>query len=318
VSAAPAVSIAIRAHRPTWLGEAIRSVLGQTWADLELVVYDDNGGLSELVGSFGDARVHHHRAESALGASGRFAAAVGLCRGRYLGVLDDDDRYEPEFVARLAGVLDRDPGAGVAFCRGAWDLGRRVAVPRTRAPAISVTDLVSQRVAIPPSIMLMRRDAWEAAQRRQPLVDGVAPDVWVNTQAALAGWRHVFVDEVLAVRRWHAAQISRWPRGHDRAVRTLEAITVPPGELERTRSRQLARALVRRSIARMEVGDIAGARADLRAAADADPRAWRRRRQALFATCRSGVAQIAARAALSAPPLRMLRRMPRGVGARPR
>lgn len=39
----PTVSIAIRAYRRRWLGEAIASVLGQTYRDLELVVYDDAG-----------------------------------------------------------------------------------------------------------------------------------------------------------------------------------------------------------------------------------------------------------------------------------
>jgi glycosyltransferase involved in cell wall biosynthesis len=318
VTSEPSVSIAIRAHRRRWLREAIRSVLDQTWRDLELVVYDDEGRLGDLVAEFRDARVHYRRAEQTLDASGRFAAAVGMCRGRYLGVLDDDDRYEPEFVARLVEALEREPGVGVAFCRGGWDLGDRVVVPRTHPLTGGVADLVSQRVAVPPSIMLMRREAWDSAQRRQPLIDGVAPDIWVNVHVAVAGWRHVFVDEVLTVRRWHTTQISRWPHGQDRAVRTFETLEVPAGPLEDARARQLARALLKRSVTRMEAGDVVGARSDLRAAELADSQTWRWLRRLFSAITRTGTARIAARAAVGAPPLRRLGELPRGVTGRPR
>ncbi len=119
----PAVSIAIRAFRRRWLAEAIASVLGQTHRDLELVIYDDAGDLEALATATGDPRVRYHRAEERRTASGRFTAAVALCRGEYIGILDDDDAYAPDFVAALVQALDADPQ-----CRRGvlpLDLGRR-------------------------------------------------------------------------------------------------------------------------------------------------------------------------------------------------
>ena len=95
------VSVAIRAYRREWLGGAIASVLRQTWRDFDLIVYDDARDLEDVVARFDDPRVRYVRAEKKLEASGRFAAAVALCRGRYIGLLDDDDRYEPAFIGRL-------------------------------------------------------------------------------------------------------------------------------------------------------------------------------------------------------------------------
>ena len=81
----PRVSIAIRAFRRRWLAEAIASVLAQTYRDLELVIYDDAGDLEALASATRDPRVRYHCADAPRSASGRFQAAVGLCRGDYVG-----------------------------------------------------------------------------------------------------------------------------------------------------------------------------------------------------------------------------------------
>jgi glycosyltransferase involved in cell wall biosynthesis len=49
VSAAPVVSVAIRAYRRDTLPAAIESVLAQAHRELELVVYDDARTLDDIV-----------------------------------------------------------------------------------------------------------------------------------------------------------------------------------------------------------------------------------------------------------------------------
>jgi hypothetical protein len=144
--------------------------------------------------------------------------------------------------------------------------------------------------------------------------DDVAPDAWIHVHAELAGWAHLAVDRQLVVRRWHGGQLARGPAGHGIWIATLERLDLEDPALEAVRSRQLARALLRRAIDRLAAGDSQGARADLHAAARADPAAWRRPRQLLQAAARLGpLARIAARAWLASPPVRRRRELPPGA-----
>jgi glycosyltransferase involved in cell wall biosynthesis len=220
-------------------------------------------------------------------ASGRFKAAVAFCSGRYIGVLDDDDAYEPDFVARLVAALERDPAAGVAFCRYVWDVDGELyatpAGPRAGRLPDSAQALISARVSVGSSQMLIRREALDAAESWQPMPDGVAPDRYVNVHAGLTGWHHVVVDEVLVRRRWHPQQMTR--AGCDSLERTLAtalSLRIDDPDLEHVRRRRVAELLVARALCDLRAGDHRAARASLREAARADRRAARRRRAAAW------------------------------------
>jgi hypothetical protein len=266
----PAVSIAIRAYRPQWLECAIASVLSQSSADLELIVYDDAGIFEELCARFGDARIRYHRPSEERTTSGRFAAALSLCGGEFVGLLDDDDAYEPHFVRRLAESLRQHPGAGAAFCRPIWDMQgvRRLAAMPARAGVQPNAAAEMLRYGVPiPSSMLMRRQALEHSQVLLDLPLHGSADVVTNVRLALAGWSHVFVDEPLVVRRWHTAQMSRAGlAAAERAVATWRHLTMPTADLERVREQALTRALIAQTRFKMLAGDRAGALLDLREA----------------------------------------------------
>ncbi|HUR35877.1 MAG TPA: glycosyltransferase family 2 protein [Vicinamibacterales bacterium] len=289
----PRVSIAIRAYRRRWLHDAVASVLSQTHRDLELIVYDDAGDLADVAGAPGDPRVRYERATPGLQASGRFLAAVALCRGGFIGLLDDDDRYEPTFVERLLRALDENPAAGIAFCRTTFEAGGRLTRPIDRRRAGRMDDaarrMLSERWTVSPSHMLIRRPALEAAWRDQPMPDGVAPDVFVNLGVALAGWSHVLVDEPLVIYRWHDDQLSRrGPAATDTPIATWQQLRLDDPDLSRLRHRLLARAYIARAVARLAAGDRRGSRADLAAAAAVAPAAWPLPRQLLALASRGG------------------------------
>jgi glycosyltransferase involved in cell wall biosynthesis len=319
----PRVSIAIRAFRRRWLSEAIASVLAQTYRDLELVIYDDAGDLEPLASAAGDPRVRYHRAEEPRTASGRFAAAVALCRAAYVGVLDDDDAYAPGFVAALAAALDADPRAGVAFCRTTWEAdGVRVAPADPRPPGVQAgiaATMLRDGWTVSPSHMLFRRAAWDAALRDQPMPPGVAPDVFLNLRVALAGWAHVLVDAPLVVLRWHPEQLSRrFPAAADVGVATWRTIVLADPRLAALRDRRLARALLARGLDALRAGQVEDALADLAAARDASPSAWILERRVLAgaAAC-GGLGVLAARAWSAASSRgRARRRPPLAIGDR--
>lgn len=315
------VSIAIRAYRRRWLREAIASALAQAHRDLELVIYDDAGNLEDVATSFGDSRVRYVRADRHFGASGRFSAAVALCRGQFIGLLDDDDRYEPTFVERLLRELVEHPDAGIAFCRTTFDYNGRLSHPRDWRPSGRITDaarrMLAERWTVSPSHMLMRRAALDAAWRDQPMPDGVSPDVFVNMRVALAGWCHVLVDWPLTIYRWHDDQVSR--RGAsatDLPIATWRTLRVDDIELGRLRDRVLARAHLARAVTRLSEGDRADCRDDVRAAAAVCPSAWTAQRRLLAVAASAGVVGTAlARAGLRLMPGGHRRtRPPRSIG----
>lgn len=319
----PLVSIAIRAFRRRWLAEAIASVLAQTHRDLELVIYDDAGDLEDLATATGDPRVRYHRADAPRTASGRFLAAVALCRGEYIGLLDDDDAYAPDFVAALAAALDADERAGIAFCRPTWDDGGARMTPVDPRPGgrqrDAATAMLRDGWTVSPSHMLFRRAAYDAALRDQPMPPGVAPDTFVNLRVALAGWAHVLVDARLVVTRWHAGQLSRsFPEAEDAAVATFRIIHIDDPLLAVLRERRLARTHLVRAVDALRAGDVRLARDDVAAAAAVAPAAWRGARRALALAAAAGPAGVLAARAWSAwsPRGRRRARPPDRIGDR--
>jgi glycosyltransferase involved in cell wall biosynthesis len=319
----PSVSIAIRAFRRRWLADAIASVLAQTHRDLELVIYDDAGDLQEVATATGDPRIRYHRADAPRTASGRFTAAFALCRGEYVGLLDDDDAYAPDFVARLAAALDADPGAGLAFCRTTWEVDGRRVRPLDPRPAGRLPDaaasILRDGLTISPSHALFRRRACEAALHDQPMPSGVAPDAFLTVRLAMAGWHHVLVDAPLVVTRWHDAQLSRaWPIAGDTAVATWRSLRIDDPVLAALRDRRLARALVVRAFDALRAGEVAAARADVEAAAAAAPAAWRAERRLVSTAAALGRPGVWAARFWSAasPRVRQRRRPPARLGDR--
>ena len=319
----PTVSIAIRAFRRRWLAEAIASVLAQTHCDLELIVYDDAGDLEALATATGDPRIRYHAADAKRSASGRFQAAVALCRADVIGVLDDDDAYAPDFVAWLLAALDAHRRAGVAFCRTTWDAGGVRVAPRDPRPAGVQADAAAAMLregwTVSPSHMLFRRAAYTAAMRDQPMPSGVAPDVFLNLRIALAGWQHVLVDAPLVVTRWHPEQLSRrHPDAGDIAVATWRSIAIADPVLGLLRDRRLARALVVRALDALRAGDVAQARADVRSAAEGAPTEWMPSRLAVGCAAACGPAGVLAARAWSAASSRgrARRRPPQAIGDR--
>lgn len=274
------VSIAIRAFRRRWLHDAIGSVLSQSWRDLELVIYDDAGDLDDVVTRFEDDRVRYVRAARKLEASGRFSAAFAQCRGKYIGVLDDDDRYEPPFIERLVAALEADPRAGIAFCRECGTgsqpaRGRDRGRPWGGGPVENVARMIlAERWVVAPSAMLMRRAAFDEAEAYQPMPDGVAPDVFTSFRLAILGWEHVFVDEPLVVRRSHRGRIANSIAGANYAVATWEQLRTDDPELDRIRRRELARRTIVRAVWHLAAGRRGEAQQHLHAARE---HRWMRR-----------------------------------------
>lgn len=92
----PLVSILMLTYnRAHFIGEAITSVLAQSYQNWELLILDDGStdDTAQVVSSYPDTRIRYLRDEVNRGLLYRRREAVKLARGQYLAVLDSDDYW---------------------------------------------------------------------------------------------------------------------------------------------------------------------------------------------------------------------------------
>jgi glycosyltransferase involved in cell wall biosynthesis len=114
----PTVSICIPTYKgAAHLTRAIRSVLAQTYGDLELLIIDDNSPdeTPAVVASFDDPRIRYLRNPQNLGAEGNWNKCLELAHGRYFKLLPQDDALYPSCLAKQVAVLEGDPKEEIAF-----------------------------------------------------------------------------------------------------------------------------------------------------------------------------------------------------------
>ncbi len=112
----PFFSVVIPTHnRAELLGEAIRSVLDQSFRDFELIVVDDHSTdhTRQVVGSFNDSRVTCVLNDRARGGAGARNAGIFRAEGEWVAFLDDDDLWLTEKLELQYGKIrqiDNDTG----------------------------------------------------------------------------------------------------------------------------------------------------------------------------------------------------------------
>ena len=99
-----------------FLGEAIQTVLNQTYRDFEIIVVDDGStdNTPQVVASFGDA-VRCVRQENRGLAAARNAGVLAA-KGAFVGLLDADDSWLPAYLARMVQAFGDDAMIGAVYC----------------------------------------------------------------------------------------------------------------------------------------------------------------------------------------------------------
>lgn len=113
------ISVLIAAYNAAaFIGEALESVVKQTRPPKEVIVADDasTDNTREIVRSFGP-RVTLIENKENKGPGARRNQAAALATGDAIALLDADNRWEPNHLEVVAGLLDRYPEAGVAISR---------------------------------------------------------------------------------------------------------------------------------------------------------------------------------------------------------
>lgn len=116
IAAAPGISLLMLVDGPdhALLGESVRSLLGQRFADWELIAVHDGEAAEILAQAGGDARV---RALPRAGARPGAALNAAMDRGAYpwVAVMGQHDLLTPDALAMLAAALAANPGAQLFY-----------------------------------------------------------------------------------------------------------------------------------------------------------------------------------------------------------
>ncbi|MDD2987875.1 MAG: glycosyltransferase [Zoogloea sp.] len=113
---APKISVIVPAYNhQAYITEALTSVLEQTLDDLELIVIDDASRDStwDIIQTIRDPRLRAIRHTTNQGAHATLNEGLTLARGDYLAILNSDDAFHPERLARMLTALGTD--ARLAF-----------------------------------------------------------------------------------------------------------------------------------------------------------------------------------------------------------
>ena len=116
----PLVSVIMPAYNAEcFVEEAVRSVIGQTVLDWELLVLDDcsRDGTCAIVERLAeeDNRIRLIRNQQNMGVAKTRNRGMDLCKGQYVAFLDSDDVWHPDKLERQI-ALAQETGADLVYC----------------------------------------------------------------------------------------------------------------------------------------------------------------------------------------------------------
>ena len=115
----PLVSVVLPVFNcPSYVGEAIQSILDQTFLDFELIIIDDGSRdeTPEVVRKYTDPRIRFF-AQTNQGLAATLNRGIGLAQGRYVARQDQDDISAPERFRKQVAFLEAHPNCALI---GTW------------------------------------------------------------------------------------------------------------------------------------------------------------------------------------------------------
>ena len=143
-----------------YIGQAIQSVLCQDYPNFEIIVVDDGStdNSSEVVAQFGE-KVHYIWQKNQ-GLSAARNTGIRASNGQYIGVLDADDLYEPNFISTMMSNLKSQSDADGIYCGYQFVDENNRLLPQIEARSIPETGLyralLDGNFLVPESVLVHR------------------------------------------------------------------------------------------------------------------------------------------------------------------
>ncbi|MFN8445501.1 MAG: glycosyltransferase family A protein [Caldilineaceae bacterium] len=214
-----------------YLGQAIESVLQQTYTDLECVVVNDCSPdhTEEVVKRYNDPRVIYIKHEQNQGLPATRNTGIRGSSGELIFLLDCDDYFHPEKLQYHVRYLQKHPEIGVTY-NPRFELyysGETInGLVRPRM-TVELRDLV---LGFPfsPSDMVLRREWYDKVGGFDGSLRNYSEDLDINCKLALAGCKFASVNKTLNYRRLHTARPLRIAARLEAALQVLERIFADP------------------------------------------------------------------------------------------
>lgn len=210
----PKVSIIIPVYGgENHLGDAIQSVLNQTYENIELIVVNDAspGNTSEVMNRFNDPRLRYIVHEKNKGVDLTRSTGISSSTGEIIAFLDQDDFFHPEKIQSHVSFLTDHPEAGFTYnARFELNFSSETIRNLWRPPVkISLADLVLWFPLAPSDWVLRREWAWR-------LIDFIkVGNSWTGGEIVylgnlyMDGCRFEYIDRALNYRRHHSGRVFR-------------------------------------------------------------------------------------------------------------
>ena len=209
----PLISVIMSVYNgEAYLAEAVESVIGQTFANFELIVINDCSSdstgsiLAEL--SSKDSRIKVHTNEVNLRLPASLNKAISLCQGKYVARMDADDICLPDRLEKQYQFMEENPDVALSSCRfmtmknGVYASGG--AGGRCDHEALRAMLLVANPI-LHPGVMakaeVMKRFLYDTTLT-------CTEDLELWTRMAMAGLKMQILPECLMLYRLHDKQIT--------------------------------------------------------------------------------------------------------------
>lgn len=218
----PKVSVVIPAYNgKDHLGDAIQSVLDQTYSNVEIIVVDDVSleDVTPVVASFNnDARLRYVRHEKNMGAVAARKTGVHVSTGDIIAFLDQDDLFHKQKLEIHIDYFLKNPKTGMTYNDRFEVIGNEKTICGIYRPPAVLT-LADWVLGFPvsPSDAVLRREwavkdeIWDdsfASQAEHVIFNG--QEIIFGSRLALAGCTFGRVDRALNYRRYHPYRIQKY------------------------------------------------------------------------------------------------------------
>ncbi len=222
----PIISVIIPAYNAArHIVSAVDSALAQTYPAVEIIVVDDGSAdnTPDLLRPYRQARKITYMRQENKGLAAARNTGIRASSGHYVALLDADDIFLPEKLARQAAYLDAHPECGISYC-GLWHFNdaapeKMLMLDYAYYSGAGVFPALLKKNFINPLSVVMRRSVFNTAGYfDESLRRSEDWDFWVR--AAHAGIRFDYLPERLAKYRMGAGSLSYNAAGEVERKRT--------------------------------------------------------------------------------------------------